>query len=452
MKQANLQTKFELAPIVFSALAVLLYSFPIFALDPSLDISQYAHTAWTSRNGFLSGEAYAIAQAADGYLWLGTQSGVVRFDGARTAPLALRPGQQLPSTAAGAVLVARDGTLWIGTLDGLVSWNNRQLTRYPALARRTVVTLLQDRNGTVWAGSFGGPTGKLCAIRGEGTTCYGDDGNLGAAVVSLYEDSGGSLWVGAATGLWRWNPGPPVRYLATSIPGRQTLTRGDHVSGLIVAADSVRQIIGTRVSDYPLRGVPSPLTATSVLRDRDGGLWVGTTAHGLVHSYGGKTSLFTHNDGLSSDQVYALFEDREGTIWVATSDGLDEFRELPVTSLTMKEGLSSATATSVLAVRDGSVWIGTVDGLNRWDHGRTTIYRRRNDPGLPDDAIESLLEDERGRVWVSGLHGLATFEKGRFTPVPSTPRVSSRRLQVTTTEACGSVCGSPPMISVWRIW
>ena len=80
-------------------------------------------------------------------------------------------------------------------------------------------------------------------------------------------------------------------------------------------------------------GVPSPLTATSVLRDRDGGLWVGTTAHGLVHSYGGKTSLFTHNDGLSSDQVYALFEDREGTIWVATSDGLDQFRELPVTSL-----------------------------------------------------------------------------------------------------------------------
>ena len=67
------------------------------------------------------------------------------------------------------------------------------------------------------------------------------------------------------------------------------------------------------------RGVPSPLTALSVLRDRNGGLWIGTAAHGLVHSYEGKTSLFTHDDGLSSNEVYALFEDREGTIWVGTS-------------------------------------------------------------------------------------------------------------------------------------
>src|SRR5271166_1709129 len=170
-------TKPALALITLVALNAMYWSPPVFALDPSLDMSQYAHTAWTSRNGFLSGEAYAIAQTADGYLWLGTQSGVVRFDGARTVPLALRPGQQLPSTAAGALLAARDGTLWIGTLDGLVSWKDGQLTGYPELARRTVVALLQDRNGTVWAGAFGGATGRLCAIRGRTTTCYGDDGN-----------------------------------------------------------------------------------------------------------------------------------------------------------------------------------------------------------------------------------------------------------------------------------
>ena len=115
---------------------MLLCSLPAAALEPSLDVSQYAHTAWTYRNGFLNGEVYTIAQTADGYLWLGTQSGVVRFDGARTVPLALRPGQQLPNTAAGALLAARDGTLWIGTLDGLVSWKNGELTQYPALARR----------------------------------------------------------------------------------------------------------------------------------------------------------------------------------------------------------------------------------------------------------------------------------------------------------------------------
>jgi signal transduction histidine kinase/streptogramin lyase len=199
------------------------------------------------------------------------------------------------------------------------------------------------------------------------------------------------------------------------------MTQGDHGSGLVVAVGSVRQIIGRTVTDYPLHGVPLPLTAGTVLRDGNGGLWIGTTAHGIVHSYEGKTSAFTHNDGLSSDQVYALFEGREGSIWVATAEGLDQFRELPVTSLPVKQGLSSATANSVLAARDGSLWVGTSDGLYRWKEGRTTIYRRRSNPGLADDDIQSLFEDERGRIWVSSFRGLAAFEKGKFTPVPSVP-------------------------------
>ena len=421
MKRAEAQIKAARALVALGTLYVLLWCPDAPALNPSLDVSQYAHTAWTYRNGFMQGAVNAIAQTPDGYLWLGTQSGVVRFDGVRAVPLPLRPGQQLPSTSVGALLAARDGTLWIGTLDGLVSWKNGQLTAYPALARRTVLALLQDRAGTVWAGGLAGPTGTLCAIRGESTTCYGDDGSLGTVVASLYEDSDGSLWVGAATGLWRWRPGPPTRYLAAPISRGGKMTQGDHGSGLVVAVGSVRQIIGRTVTDYPLHGVPLPLTAGTVLRDRNGGLWIGTTAHGIVHSYEGKTSAFTHNDGLSSDQVYALFEGREGSIWVATAEGLDQFRELPVTSLPVKQGLSSATANSVLAARDGSVWVGTSDGLYRWKEGRTTIYRRRSNPGLPDDDIQSLFEDERGRIWVSSFRGLAAFEKGKFTPVPSVP-------------------------------
>jgi signal transduction histidine kinase/ligand-binding sensor domain-containing protein len=413
--------KCRLTPIALAVITVLLWSPRVLALDPSLDITQYAHLAWTFRNGFSNGAVYAIAQTPDRYIWLGTSSGVVRYDGVRLTPLALRPGQQLPNSAAGALLPASDGSLWIGTLDGLVSWKNGELTEYPVFARRTVITLLQHRDGTVWAGSFGGATGKLCAFRGEQTTCYGDDGKLGASVASLYEDNDGSLWVGAATGLWRWTPGAPARYLATPIQTHQSLTQGDRGRGVLVAVDGIRQVAGTEVIDYPLRGGPSPLTATSVLQDGNGGLWIGTAAHGLVHSYEGKTSLFTHEDGLSSDEVLALFEDREGTIWVGTSEGLDRFREWPVTPLSVKQGLSNSNPTSVLAARDGSMWIGTAEGLNRWKEGRTTIYRRRNDPGLPDDSIQSLFEDERGRIWVSGSRGLAAFENGKFTAVPAVP-------------------------------
>ena len=280
---------------------------------------------------------------------------------------------------------------------------------------------MQQRDGTVWAGSFGGPTGKLCAFRGEQTTCYGDDGQLGGSVASVYEDADGNLWVASGTGLWRWAPGAPRRYLDTAIQTHQSLTVGDRGRGLLVAVDGIRQVAGTTVVDYPLRGVPSPLSAISVLRDRNGGLWIGTTAHGLVHAYEGKASLFTREDGLSSDQVLSLFEDREGTIWVGTSEGIDRFREWPVTPLSVKQGLSNSTSTSVLAARDGSIWIGTADGLNRWKDGRATIYRRRIDPGLPDDSIQSLFEDERGRIWVSGARGLAVFENGKFSAVPAVP-------------------------------
>src|SRR5581483_7013379 len=135
MKRAEARMKAARALVVFGTLSVLLWSPNAPALNPSLNVNQYAHTAWTYRNGFTHGAVTAIAQTPDGYLWLGTQSGVVHFDGVRTLPLPLKPGQQLPSTSVGALLAARDGTLWIGTLDGLVSWKNGELIAYPALAR-----------------------------------------------------------------------------------------------------------------------------------------------------------------------------------------------------------------------------------------------------------------------------------------------------------------------------
>src|ERR1700688_3546216 len=147
--------KTVLTAIVVSAFAVLVCPRSALGLDPSLEISQYAHTPWKFRNGFLSGAVYAIAQTRDGYLWLGTQSGVVRFDGVRAAPLVVPRGQELPSTAVGALLAARDGTLWIGTFDGLASWSNGRLTEYPALAHQTVLALVEGRDGTVWVGGFG---------------------------------------------------------------------------------------------------------------------------------------------------------------------------------------------------------------------------------------------------------------------------------------------------------
>jgi signal transduction histidine kinase len=167
----------------------------------------------------------------------------------------------------------------------------------------------------------------------------------------------------------------------------------------------------------------SKVQSSQLPRRRTG---IGTSDRGLVHVHQGRTDVFERSDGLSSDYIESLFEDREGNIWVATLDGLDRFRELAVPTISLKQGLSNATVKSVLAARDGSVWLGANDGLNRWNNGRVTVYRKTSaqaitGSGLPDDFIESLFEDFQGQIWASSRRGVAVLKDGRFTAINSVP-------------------------------
>jgi ligand-binding sensor domain-containing protein len=176
-----------------------------FALDPNLDVSQYAHTSWKVREGFAQGEIHYIAQTPDGYLWLGTEFGLLRFDGVRAVPWQ-PPGEQLPNNFITGLLVAHDGTLWIGTLKGPVSWKDGKLTQYPEIAGKPVSLPLEDREQRVWFGTWEASKARLCAIRDTKVECYGS-GTFGTLVSPLYQDHKGNLWVASQTGLWRWTPG-----------------------------------------------------------------------------------------------------------------------------------------------------------------------------------------------------------------------------------------------------
>ena len=158
------------------ALAFLLAACPCaFALDPTLDVSQYAHMSWKIREGFTKGIILSVAQTPDGYLWLGTEFALVRFDGVRTVAWQPPRNQSLPSSEIDALLAARDGTLWIGTSKGLASWKDGKLTEYPQLAGQKIRKLLQDRDDTVWAGALTfPPPGKLCAIHSGSVQCFGE--------------------------------------------------------------------------------------------------------------------------------------------------------------------------------------------------------------------------------------------------------------------------------------
>ncbi|MBV9500822.1 MAG: hypothetical protein JO138_15735 [Acidobacteriaceae bacterium] len=397
-----------------------------FALNAGLDISQYAHTAWTTRDGFAVGNIYAMAQTPDGYLWLGSEFGLFRFDGVRSILWQPPAGQQIPDRNINSLLVTRDGALWIGTFAGLATWNGGKLIRRALPGGQFVASLFEDREGTVWASTLASP-GVLCAIRSGGMRCYGEDGAFGRAVWALYEDNSGILWAAAQTGLWRMRPGPLRRYAApTELIALNKFDDGRLL--LAMHASGLMQLAADKIESYPIRDPINPnrllrnrdIDSNRVLRDRDGGLWIGTVERGLIHLHHGRTDLFRKADGLSGDVVLSVFEDREGNVWTATTGGLDRFRELPVTTVSVKQGLSSDAAQSVLAARDGSIWVGAHEGLSRWRNGQVTVFGTAN--GLPDDAPESLFQDDRGRIWVSTRHGLAYFQEGRFVAVSAVPR------------------------------
>ena len=116
-----------------------------FALNPALDVSQYAHTAWKTVEGFSKGLIRSIAQTPDGYLWLGTEFGLLRFDGVRAVPWEPPQWEHLPSSDIRSLQGARDGRLWIGTFSGLASWKDGKLTHYSELDGQTIEALLEDR-------------------------------------------------------------------------------------------------------------------------------------------------------------------------------------------------------------------------------------------------------------------------------------------------------------------
>ena len=440
----------RLTPVI--ALGIFLACCPCaFALDPSLDVSQYAHTAWKVGEGLPSGTIRAIAQTPDGYLWLGTEFGLRRFDGVRAVPWEPPAGQHLATSDIRSLQGARDGRLWIGTFRGLASWKDGKLTHYPELDGQVIEALLEDREGTIWVAGWAPSVGRLCRIQGGDIQCYGEDGRFGYGVTPLYEDSGGNIWAGATNGLWQWKPGPPSLYPMPDPAQRiYALAESDDGGILIATHGGVTKLRNGKTEAYPL---PAGLQFQPhrLLRDRNGGLWIGALVDsGLLHIHEGKADLFSTANGLSGASVTAIFEDREGSIWVATVDGLDRFREFAITTISVQQGLSSQGLGSILAARDGSIWLGTSEGLNKWNQGQITVYRNRSqrgvrgasqpaglivgrgadwkrtvreitDSGLPGRTAESIFEDHRGQIWVGTQSGVAFLKAGRFAPVASVP-------------------------------
>ena len=312
--------------------------------------------------------------------------------------------------------------------------------QYKVVAGAYISSILEDHEGTIWIATVAVPTGRICAIRQEKAQCAGEDGSLGAGANSLYEDSHQNLWVGAATGLWQWKPGPPRHFPLPAVGGAQVSALLERNRGelLVGTPRGIYRFAGGVFEPQLRPGGGDSSNVRALLHDRDGTLWIGTHG-GLFHVHAGRTDSYTHSDGLTGDLVTSLYEDREGNVWVGTLDGLDKFRGYAIPTISRPQGLQSVPL-SVLSGPDGSLWICTDhDGLDRWELGDVANYHIRHPPrlartnqyeqrstntvsreivedALGEDEIRHLAKDEQGRIWAAGHHTLSSFENGRFFP------------------------------------
>jgi PAS domain S-box-containing protein len=402
--------------IAVGSIALALGAHPARALDPDTRITQYRHSAWRVQDGAFESAPNVVAQTADGYIWIGTGSGLVKYDGVRFAPWTPPPGKILANPNVLSLLGSADGTLWIGSASGLFSLKNKDLLEH---LQHRINGIIQDRKGRIWvARTRTRDTGGLCQVTGEHPGCLGADDRMQLpSAASIAEDSHGNLWVAGLIQLLRWHEGTFDTYFREQLTPRNLASGVESVAAASdgsvwasvpgVKSLALVHIVDGRATPVVLPGVKSQSFQTLVI-DRKGSLWLGSSDNGLYRLHHGRVDHFGVEDGLSSNTVSNLFEDREGNLWVSTSQGLDFFRDSRVITFSASEGLSSDVAGSVLASDDGTVWIGNKGHLDALRGGQVTSV------SIPGKRVTALLQDHAGRLWV-GIDGMLTiYEQGHF--------------------------------------
>jgi signal transduction histidine kinase/ligand-binding sensor domain-containing protein len=400
-------------------LALLVSVRPASALDPRTRITQYFHTAWRVQDGAFEAAPNAVTQTADGYIWIGTGSGLVKYDGARFEAWATPPGKSLTNPNVISLLGSSDGTLWIGTARGLLSWKSNELREH---LKYRINGIIEDRKGRIWAAQGrSNQTGGLCRVTGEQPGCFGADDQMRLPnAATLAADLHGNIWVGTSNRLLRWHDGSFESYFSERLALRGQ-TNG--VESIAAAADgsvwvsipsekslSLLHILDGRPKPVILEGVKKQ-KFTNLFLDRGGALWLATSDVGIYRYYNGQVGHFGSEDGLSSNTVSGFFEDREGNLWVTTSKGLDFFRDNRVVTFSTSEGLSSDLAGPVLASDDGTVWIGNRGGLDVIRIGKVTSIP------IPGQRVTALWQDHARRIWIGIDKSLAIYERGQFRKV-----------------------------------
>ncbi|HYW67700.1 MAG TPA: response regulator [Candidatus Dormibacteraeota bacterium] len=390
------------------------------ALDGDKNIDQYGHDTWTSQNG-LPGEAvYQILQTPDGYLWLRTSAGLVRFDGVRFVLVDPAVSGKPVREPVGAMCMSAGGDLLVRTITRTLIYRNGVFTDYmpsAALPDGSIRVVFESREHDVYIGA----DDQVYVIQ-NGAPRLLQRGT--GWIYAFLEDSGGTVWVGSASGLYNNRDG-----YFTLLKG---LTHGFRTTS--IAEDREHRLWVTTIGGLfrltPDKHALEPMAqrlihneANALMEDKAGSYWVGTSADGLFRLSGKQVSSVTPSDGLTDNKILSLFEDREGSLWVGTAGGLDRFHDTALTTFTTKEGLPANQTVLAAGTRDGSLYVFSAGGgLARVKNGAVTAITPKD--GLPSAYANGLFESRDGSLWIGTTAGLSRYKDGRFTTSTGSGRFS----------------------------
>jgi signal transduction histidine kinase len=386
----------------------------------------YALAAWSNAQ---SGDVFAIAQDLDGYLWLGTPDGLVRFDGTRFQRWAKSGGSTLPASPVPALASSSQGGVWasFGGGGGVARIHRGGITSYSAAdgAPPGVNALLEDRRGTVWAATGGG----LFRYAGNRWSHVTDaDGYDGGQAFSVYEDRAGRVWIGAARGLYR-HDGRQLHLVDSTATYVESLIEDDAGDLWVTDRAAIVRRLGT---SSPVRLDPRirlPLPGYRIISDR-GGLLVASFSGGLfrVANPTGAHPLLEPVDyeHRMRGSPRALYRDRDDNIWLGMRGGLLRLSETTFQSAGPLDGLNHDGVRTAAVAADGSIWIATTQALNRLHGGSRQSYAVAQ--------TRALHADRSGAMWVATDDLVGRHVRGRLIK-ERIPDVQASRVNGLTTTA-----------------
>ncbi|HMA00618.1 MAG TPA: two-component regulator propeller domain-containing protein [Steroidobacteraceae bacterium] len=435
---------------------------PALALDPSLQPSQYVLDNWQIPDGLPQTSVQAIARTPDGYLWVGTQEGLGRFDGVRFTVYDTGNEPGIPDKYISVLFVDRAGRLWVGTRSGIAVLEDGQFTtvgKATGLAHAYVRAFANGAAGRLWVGTENG----LFEIDGANVRAFDASSGLNdGRIRALHEDLAGVLWVGTGAGLQRFEGGRfnavPLGAGGADVPVTAIHEDADGTLWMGTGTGALYRRTGDHLDTVAPPGRLGSIVRV-LTRDRDGGLWIGTNAGGLVRWQNGKFAALVGNLFAASD-LLSLLEDDEGGLWIGSHGaGLLRLRDAKFASAGAPEGMPGNLAWTIAARSGGGLWVGSDGGLSIYDDGsfrpvpgpkghenvavRAVLEDRRHalwagtegagayrldkhgitvfdlHDGLSGATVTALIEDRRNRIWVGTNEGLDVIEQDKITSMRS---------------------------------